>query len=74
VKTFSIGERVVVRDGRGGDRRARVLARQSAAVYVVRLADGTLAYHSGVSLRSAATDPPLCSPHYGSLLVIPSRN
>jgi hypothetical protein len=68
MRTFAIGEGVVVRFGERQGQHGEVVGRQLAEVYKVRLPGGTLVDYCGESLESAAAGP-LTRP-----LVVPSKN
>ncbi len=48
---FSVGDRVIIRYGKLQGRKAIVLKRQEAEVYVVRAEDGSVGYYTGKGLE-----------------------
>ena len=50
MEPFSVGDRVVIRQGERGGQNAEVVAAQPAEVYQVRMPDGSVGFYSGRQL------------------------
>jgi hypothetical protein len=53
---FSVGDEVIIRYGRQQGQKGKIIKRQQADVYEVRVADGSVLFFSGKGLENERND------------------